>query len=66
MRILTICDIYDALTAEDRPYKRAMSPERSCAILQEEADAGKLDQDLTRLFIEAVVPSLKKPGSAAS
>lgn len=55
-RMITISDIYDALTATDRPYKRAVRHERALDILQLEADEGHLDQDLLRLFIEADVP----------
>lgn len=50
-RIMAVCDIFDALTASDRPYKKAMSIEKSLAILQEEADRGRLDKDLVELFI---------------
>ena len=42
-RILTIVDVFDALTAEDRPYKKAMSPERALAIIEHEAAAGAFD-----------------------
>jgi HD-GYP domain-containing protein (c-di-GMP phosphodiesterase class II) len=52
-RILTIVDIYDALTASDRPYKKAVSPERALDILHTEADDGFIDRDLLRTFIEA-------------
>jgi|GEM_PF-368875 len=52
-RILTIVDIFDALTAADRPYKRAVSPERALAILEGEAAAGELDADLLATFIAA-------------
>jgi hypothetical protein len=52
-RIMAIADIYDALTAADRPYKRAVSPERALDILRGEADAGELDADLLATFIEA-------------
>jgi HD-GYP domain-containing protein (c-di-GMP phosphodiesterase class II) len=48
---LCISDIYDALTAPDRPYKRAMPLERTIKILQEEAERGKLDTDLVELFV---------------
>ncbi|WP_217272036.1 HD domain-containing phosphohydrolase [Sphingopyxis sp. BSNA05] len=34
-RIITVADIYDALTA-DRPYRAAMPPEKAMAILQDE------------------------------
>jgi HD-GYP domain-containing protein (c-di-GMP phosphodiesterase class II) len=50
-RIMTISDIYDALTATDRPYKRAVPLDKALAILKSEADAGKLDPDLLDVFI---------------
>ena len=49
-RFITILDIYDALTAEDRPYKPAIPPEEAFIILYEMADEGKLDRELVRLF----------------
>ncbi|HET7604154.1 MAG TPA: HD domain-containing phosphohydrolase, partial [Gemmatimonadales bacterium] len=52
-RMMTIADIYDALTAADRPYKRAITPSAAIDILQDEARQGRLDADLVRLFIEA-------------
>jgi HD-GYP domain-containing protein (c-di-GMP phosphodiesterase class II) len=33
-RIMTIADIFDALTASDRPYKPALPPERALDILR--------------------------------
>lgn len=54
-RMLSICDIYDALTADDRPYKRALSAERALDILSMEVKSGKLDSDLFKLFLEAKV-----------
>ncbi len=41
-KLMAIADIYDALTAMDRPYKDGMSPERAVAVLREEAGAGKI------------------------
>ena len=52
-RIMTIADIFDALTASDRPYKRALAPEKALTILEEERRAGALDSALLDLFIEA-------------
>jgi HD-GYP domain-containing protein (c-di-GMP phosphodiesterase class II) len=49
-RILAIADIYDALTAKDRPYKKSLPREKALSILREEADMGKLDPDLVELF----------------
>ena len=47
--------LYDALTAADRPYKKAMPVERALKILQEEAQSGALDSDLLHVFIEQKV-----------
>ena len=55
-RMMTISDIYDALTASDRPYKRAVQKEKAYDILLDEAKRGELDKDLLRVFIEADVP----------
>ncbi len=54
-RMMTIADIYDALRAVDRPYKKAVSVERALEILQFEARDGKLDQDLLSLFLDAKI-----------
>jgi HD-GYP domain-containing protein (c-di-GMP phosphodiesterase class II) len=43
-RIMTVVDIFDALTASDRPYKRALPPEKALDILHMEARDGLLDQ----------------------
>ncbi|MCC6130520.1 MAG: HD domain-containing protein, partial [Acidobacteria bacterium] len=50
-RILTVCDIYDALTASDRPYKKAVSREGALRILEDEARLGLLDAWLVQIFI---------------
>jgi HD-GYP domain-containing protein (c-di-GMP phosphodiesterase class II) len=49
-QIMTIADIYDALTASDRPYKPRLSLDRTLAILHQEAAVDKIDIDLLRLF----------------
>jgi hypothetical protein len=54
-RMMTISDIYDALVAWDRPYKKAVPTEVALDILGDEARGGKLDQMLLDLFIEAKV-----------
>jgi len=54
-RMMTISDIYDALTAADRPYKSAVAPARALDIIADEVRAGQLDQELFRLFIEGKV-----------
>jgi HD-GYP domain-containing protein (c-di-GMP phosphodiesterase class II) len=62
-RIMTIADIYDALTATDRPYKPAVPSERALDILRMEAKQGMLDQDLLTTFIESRVYALTDPKS---
>jgi hypothetical protein len=52
-RMMTISDIFDALRAWDRPYKKQQTPERSLDILAEDAKRGKLDRDLLTVFIES-------------
>jgi HD-GYP domain-containing protein (c-di-GMP phosphodiesterase class II) len=49
-RLMTICDIFDALTAGDRPYKAGMSPEQAIKILHEEAENGRIEVEGVRLF----------------
>ncbi|MDE7262410.1 MAG: HD domain-containing protein [Oscillospiraceae bacterium] len=54
VRIITILDIFDALVADDRPYKPGMPIEKALGILSIMAEKeGKLDPELTRLFIES-------------
>lgn len=60
-RIMTIADIYDALTATDRPYKPAVAPDRALDILRMEATQGMLDRDLLATFIESRVYALTDP-----
>lgn len=55
-RMMTVADIYDALTVSDRPYKRSVPPELAFSILEDEAKQGKIDAELVRIFIEAEVP----------
>ncbi len=51
VRILTILDIFDALVADDRPYKPGMPAEKALSILEDMANReGKLDPDLTARF----------------
>ncbi len=54
-RVMTVCDIYDALTAMDRPYKRAMTTEVALNILRDEARQGLLDPDIVQVFAESRV-----------
>ena len=54
-RILTICDIYDALTAADRPYKKALPVQQALDLMAAECKAGRLDSSLFDVFVESGV-----------
>ncbi len=54
-KMMTICDIFDALAARDRPYKRAVPAERALEIIGEEVRSQLLDPVLFQLFVEAKV-----------
>ncbi len=59
-RIMTVADIYEALIAKDRPYKKSIDPVKSLAILKEEARNSRLDNELVRIFIEKRVYETKE------
>jgi HD-GYP domain-containing protein (c-di-GMP phosphodiesterase class II) len=52
-RMMSIVDIFDALTASDRPYKKAIQPSQALSILESEAREGKLDNSLVQLWISS-------------
>jgi HD-GYP domain-containing protein (c-di-GMP phosphodiesterase class II) len=54
-RIMTISDIFDALAAADRPYKRAVSVDRALEILELSVKDGELDPALFELFVGAKI-----------
>jgi HD-GYP domain-containing protein (c-di-GMP phosphodiesterase class II) len=54
-KMMSIADIYDALTASDRPYKRAIPVERAIDILDFSVRDGHLDGELVRIFKDARV-----------
>jgi HD-GYP domain-containing protein (c-di-GMP phosphodiesterase class II) len=64
-RMMTISDIYDALTDIDRPYKKSLPLEKALDILVDEARHGKIDQDLLDVFIEAKIYEKPKKESKA-
>ena len=51
-KIMAVTDIAEALTASDRPYKKAMPLETVYRILRSMSEKGELDNDLVELFIE--------------
>ena len=52
-RLLTIIDIYDSLTADDRPYKPAMASQKAFAILESMCNEGELDGEILRDFYDS-------------
>ncbi|MBP5450318.1 MAG: HD domain-containing protein, partial [Spirochaetales bacterium] len=54
-QIMCIADIFDALTANDRPYKNRMPTERALMILKMEAQQGKINKDILDLMINSMI-----------
>jgi HD-GYP domain-containing protein (c-di-GMP phosphodiesterase class II) len=54
-KMMTICDIYDALSASDRPYKRAVPTDRALDILKLCVRDLEVDADLFRVFLDAQI-----------
>ncbi len=51
-RILAIADVFEALTAADRPYKKAVPLDRSLKIIGFMAKDGELDKELVNMFLD--------------
>jgi HD-GYP domain-containing protein (c-di-GMP phosphodiesterase class II) len=54
-RMMTISDIFDALAAVDRPYKKAVATDRALQILGLSVKDGELDPKLFQLFVDVKV-----------
>jgi HD-GYP domain-containing protein (c-di-GMP phosphodiesterase class II) len=54
-KMMTICDIFDALTASDRPYKRAVPVDRALSILESSVRADEIDGELFKIFRDSKV-----------
>ena len=52
-KLMSVSDIFDALTASDRPYKKAVPLPRALEILEHEVASGHIDGELVRVFIES-------------
>lgn len=64
-RILTVCDIFDSLMADDRPYKKALTLDTAMSILESMGEEGKLDMMIVRCLKDCVLKG-KKPETGAS
>jgi HD-GYP domain-containing protein (c-di-GMP phosphodiesterase class II) len=60
---MTICDIYDALTASDRPYRAAISSATALDYLDSQTKEGKLDRDLLEIFVKGRIYEVTQPHS---
>jgi HD-GYP domain-containing protein (c-di-GMP phosphodiesterase class II) len=65
-KMMSICDIFDALSAADRPYKKAVSIERALDILDMSVRDRELDSDLFQIFHEARIYELTSSQSPAT
>ena len=54
-RIMAIADVFEALTASDRPYKEAKTLSNSIDILYKMVKKEHLDEDIFRLFLTSGV-----------
>jgi HD-GYP domain-containing protein (c-di-GMP phosphodiesterase class II) len=63
-KMMSVADIYDALTASDRPYKKAVPIERAIDILDFGVRDGHLDGELVRIFKDARVWERVTQGSS--
>jgi HD-GYP domain-containing protein (c-di-GMP phosphodiesterase class II) len=54
-KMMCVCDIFDALTATDRPYKKAAPLEKAIQILKFEVKDHHLDTDLVDIFVKKKV-----------
>jgi len=54
-RIMAIADIFEALTAADRPYKKPKKLSDAVRVLSYMAEEGHIDSDLFKLFVKSGV-----------
>ena len=54
-RMMAIADIFEALTAGDRPYKDAMTLSQALGILNKFRDNGHIDPDLHDVFVNSEI-----------
>ena len=62
-KMMTICDIFDALSASDRPYKRAVPTDRALDILKLCVRDEEIDPELFRVFLDAQIYRLRGKSS---
>lgn len=55
-RIIAIADVFEALTASDRPYKKGKTVREALRIMEDMAEHGHIDGELLKIFIEGKIP----------
>src|SRR5262249_44835030 len=67
-KMMTICDIYDALSASDRPYKRAVPTDPPPSLPNLCVRDQEVHPDLFRIFLDAQIYRLisNRPAAARS
>ena len=56
-KIMAVADIFDALTATDRPYSNGLSVQQAIEILREEAAQNQIDSELVEIFAKTIITS---------
>jgi response regulator RpfG family c-di-GMP phosphodiesterase len=54
-RVMGIADIFEALTARDRPYKQGMKLSQAMGIMHKFSSGGHIDPDLFDIFVQSQV-----------
>jgi len=54
-KILAVADVFEAITASDRPYKSPNSLNQSLNIMAKMVEANELDRDLVKFFIDTKI-----------
>lgn len=60
-RLLTVIDMFEALTSADRPYKKSIQDDKAFAMLEDMVAEGKIDGEIQKLFREAYGEMDEKP-----
>lgn len=60
-RILTVIDMFEALTSADRPYKKSIQDDKAFVMLADMAAEGKIDEQVRELFQAAYREMDEKP-----
>ena len=59
-RVFQVADAYDALTSE-RPYRQKLSPAAALDLIRTEADDGRFDLAIVRVFVDGMAVSAQIP-----